>query len=272
LSQRLTDIGINLLNHQFDDDRKAVIERARAAGVTRMLITCTDIAESRLGQDFCQANPDGFWCTAGVHPHQAKDVSPGWLEELADLAAQPCVRAVGETGLDFNRNFSTPEQQLAVFDAQLTLAASAGKPVFVHDRDSDGKVFELLDRRHGTLAGVVVHCFTGTENDLRRYLEAGFYIGITGWVCDARRGQRLRDIVTTIPLDRLLIETDAPYLRPHNAPAPPAGLEHQRRRNEPALLGCVAAQLAELYGVGDADIALASWQNASRLFDLPEPA
>lgn len=272
MSERLTDIGVNLLNRQFQEDRQAVIDRAHRAGVTRMLITCTDLAESRLGQAFCQSNPEGFWCTAGVHPHHAKDVGPGWLEELAELAGQPCVRAVGETGLDFNRNFSTPEQQLAVFDAQLKLAANTGKPVFVHDRDSDGKTFELLSRYREKLVGVVVHCFTGTQTDLRHYLEAGFYIGITGWVCDPRRGGGLRDIVTIIPLDRLLIETDAPYLRPHNAPVSPEGPARHKRRNEPALLGCVAAQLAELYGIGEADIARASWQNASRLFDLPDPA
>ncbi|NIP16272.1 MAG: hydrolase TatD [Pseudomonadales bacterium] len=269
---RLTDIGVNLLSRQFDEDREAVVERARAAGVTRMLITCTDLAESSLGQAFCRANPDGFWCTAGVHPHHAKDVGRDWLDQLTELAKDPSVKAVGETGLDFNRNFSPPEQQLAVFDAQLTLAADTGKPVFVHDRDSEGKVFELLNRHRGKLPGVVVHCFTGTRLDLQLYLKAGFYIGITGWVCDARRGQDLRDIVTMIPLDRLLIETDAPYLRPHNAPAPPPGLEHHKRRNEPALLGCVAAQLAQLYGVDHADVAQASWQNASRLFDLPDPA
>lgn len=272
MSEPLTDIGVNLLNGQFDNDRDAVIERARAAGVTRMLITCTDLAESRLGRQFCSAHPDGFWCTAGVHPHNAKDVAPDWLEELAALASEPWVRAVGETGLDFNRNFSPPEQQLKVFDAQLRLAAAAGKPVFVHDRDSDGKVFELLSRYHDELAGVVVHCFTGTEEDLERYLNAGFFIGITGWVCDSRRGQSLRDIVTMTPLNRLLVETDAPFLRPHNAPPPPPGLERHKRRNEPALLGCVVAQLAELYEADEAEIAHATWQNASRLFDLPDPA
>lgn len=272
MSERLTDIGVNLLNGQFDHDREAVVERARAAGVTRMLITCTSLAESRLGSEFCRANPEGFWCTAGVHPHNAKEVGPGWLDELAMLASEPCVRAVGETGLDFNRNFSAPEQQLEVFAAQLALAARAGKPVFVHDRDSDGKVFELLSKHRGELAGVVVHCFTGTARDLQRYLEAGFYIGITGWVCDSRRGQSLRDIVTMIPLDRLLIETDAPYLRPHNAPRPSTGLKHHRKRNEPALLGCMVTQLAELYGTAEAEIAGATWQNASHLFDLPDPA
>ena len=263
-----TDIGANLLHKQFDSDREEVIARANAAGVTRLLITCTDLSESARGIEFCRGRPEAVWCTAGVHPHDAKDVEAGWLARLADLADNPEVAALGEMGLDFNRNFSPPEQQIEVFRSQLETAAALGKPVFVHDRDSNGQVFELLNNYASELAGVVVHCFTGTGGDLAHYLEAGFYIGITGWLCDKRRGQPLRDLVPDIPMQQLLVETDAPYLRPHNAPA--ALNATDKRRNEPALLRCVIEKIAELTGHRPAQIARASHENASVLFGLPE--
>ena len=261
-----TDIGANLLHKQFDADRDSVIERAWASGIARMLITCTNLNETARGIEFCRSRSEELWCTAGVHPHDAKDTGPGWLNRLADLAASPEVSAVGETGLDFNRNFSPPQRQIEVFRNQLELAADLGKPAFVHDRDSQGKVFELLKHYAPELRGVVVHCFTGTSEDLVRYLDSGFYIGITGWVCDERRGAPLRELVPRIPLDQLLVETDAPFLRPHNAPASATA---DKRRNEPALLGYVIGMLAQLYNLDPGEIAQATHDNASALFGFP---
>lgn len=264
-----TDIGVNLMHKQFDRDREDVIERAHAAGITRMLITCTNLEESARGIEFCHAWEDGFWCTAGVHPHDAKDTDPDWLARLAELAINPEVKAVGEIGLDFKRNFSPPEVQIETFRAQLEFAVEIGKPVFVHDRDSDGKVFELLSEQARELSGVVVHCFTGTGGDLTRYLDSGFYIGITGWVCDLRRGRVLRDLVVNIPLDQLLVETDAPFLIPADTMSNTAS---NRRRNEPAFLKFVIESIAELHQRDPTEIARASHHNASTLFDLPERA
>ena len=264
-----TDIGANLLHRQFDPDREAVIDRAHAAGVTRMLVTCTDLDESARGIEFCRGRADGLWCTAGVHPHDAKHTEPGWLTRLADLAGNAQVRAVGETGLDFNRNFSPPERQIEVFEAQLELAVRIGKPVFVHDRDSQGKVHELLSRHARELCGVVVHCFTGASEDLVHYLDAGFFVGITGWVCDERRGQQLQDLVPDIPLDQLLVETDAPFLFPRNAPAQ-AVKSPNKNRNEPALLRYVIEKVAQLRGCDPSAIAHATHRNASVLFGLAE--
>lgn len=267
----LTDIGVNLLHGQFDADRDEVIARADSGGVSRMLITCTDLDESRRGTEFSrERDHDRYGCTAGIHPHHAKDAEPGWQERLRELVTGRSVRAVGETGLDFNRNFSPPDKQMEVFRAQLAIAADLGKPVFVHDRDSDGKVYDALREFAPHLAGVVVHCFTGIRKDLEHYLEAGFHVGITGWVCDERRGAELRRLVPLIPLDRLLIETDAPFLMPHNVPAG-ALPTSDRKRNEPCLLGYVLRKVAELCGRDADQIGNATHRNAARLFGWPTP-
>lgn len=262
----LTDIGVNLLHRQFDPDREAVIARARAANVERMLITCTDLVESRHGIAFSEQGPrDRYGCTAGIHPHNARDVQPGWQQRLRALSSKRAVRAVGEMGLDFNRNFSPADKQLEVFRAQLEIAADAGKPVFVHDRDSGGEVYRLLRAFDSGLADIVVHCFTGTRTDLERYLDAGYYIGITGWVCDERRGAELRRLVPLIPPNRLLIETDAPYLLPHNVPATELP-KANRKRNEPAFLRHVLAKVAELSGHDAHELGRATHHNAAKLF------
>jgi TatD DNase family protein len=279
----LTDIGVNLLHPQFDADRDAVIARARTAGVSRMLVTATNLDEAAAAITLCQRHGPGLWCTAGIHPHDAaaaedvafaedvataEDVAAAddWKTRLTQLCEHPKVKAVGETGLDFFRNLSPPDIQIEVFRAQLAIAADAGKPVFVHDRDSAGAVGQILSERRESLLGVVVHCFTGSRDDLLGYLDAGYHIGITGWVCDRRRGAGLRELIPLIPLDRLLIETDAPFLRPHNAPQSTS----MPRRNEPALLGCVTGQLAEIYECTPQQVAAASHDNAERLFQLTD--
>ena len=269
----MIDIGANLLHPQFDADREAVIARARAAGVRRMLVTATDLSMAEAAIRLCTDEPDLF-CTAGVHPHDAKDApqDPEVLgEQLKRLAREPVVRAIGETGLDFNRNFSPPDVQRRVFDIQLTLAGELGLPVFVHDRDSDGAVYEALAQHAANLSGMVVHCFTGSSQDLDRYLALGCAIGITGWICDKKRGGALRELVGRIPLARLLIETDAPFLLPQNAPrnrqkinAPGAS----SRRNEPAMLSFVAEGIAEATGKPAAEIIAASSDNARQLFRM----
>ncbi|MCZ6619942.1 MAG: TatD family hydrolase, partial [Gammaproteobacteria bacterium] len=190
----MIDIGANLLHSQFDIDREEVIERAHAAGVTRILLTASDLPTSANAIKFCSARSN-IRCTAGVHPHDAKDVDIGWESTLSKLASSPLVKAVGEMGLDYNRNFSPPEQQQAVFQKQLSIAEQVGKPVFVHDREAATDVLAALTGHKG-LVGVVIHCFTGSAKELEDYLSAGFHIGITGWVCDQRRGKPLRDIVS----------------------------------------------------------------------------
>ncbi len=265
----MIDICVNLDSRQFNRDRDAVLERAWACGVEALIITATDIASTRTAINW--SSPERLRCTAGVHPHHAAEVDPHWEETLAQLAAHPAVCAIGETGLDFNRNFSPREDQLSVFATQIALARRLAKPLFVHDRDSEGEVLRQLQAA-GPLPPTVIHCFTGNAADLRSYLSAGFYIGITGWVADDKRGQALRALVPEIPLERLLLETDAPFLRPHNVPdtwpEEHGVLRKYKRRNEPALLGYVCEAVADCYGVSAARVAQATSDNAKKLFSL----
>lgn len=269
----MIDIGVNLLHPQFDRDRESVLARSRQAGVSELLITATDLEMARRAIDFAESHD--LYCTAGIHPHEAKSAPDDFLRELDSLCDSPRVKAVGETGLDFNRNFSPPDVQRVVFDLQLGLAANRGLPAFVHDRDSDGAVFEALSRHMTDLPGAVVHCFTGAGSDLDRYLELGCHIGITGWICDERRGDTLRSLVRRIPPDRLLVETDAPFLLPHSTPegwhAAHAPAAH-KRRNEPALLHLVVERIAVETGTDPAEVARRSAENARALFDLPDRA
>ena len=259
----MIDIGANLTHRSFEPDREEVLSRARSAGVRGIVVTGTSVAESREALRFAATNTD-VWSTAGVHPHEAKSVSAGWIDDIAALASRPKVVAIGEAGLDFNRNFSPPAAQRDVFAAQIELAGRLDMPLFVHDRESEGETARLLADHRAKPDRVVIHCFTGSAKDLDTWLDAGYYIGITGWICDPRRGDELRTLAPSIPSDRLLIETDAPYLMPPTMRSKP-----RSRRNEPSFLVEVANALAELRGTTTAEIAETTAENARRAFRLP---
>ena len=254
-----------------------VLKRAHHAGVKGILGCATDLNLAERNVALCteslkRPNLPQLLSTAGVHPHDAETWKDSDGPRLAALCESTWVRAVGECGLDFNRNFSAPKAQRRAFQAQIDVACQVQKPLFVHDRDSNGEVFQSL-MAQGQLPPVVIHCFTGSADELDNYLDAGFYIGITGWLCDAKRGQTLRELVTRIPDHQLLIETDAPFLRPHNAPANDqlftdayAASRQNRRRNEPALLSYVAAVLAEQRQQSPAQLAELCTANANTLF------
>lgn len=256
------DIGVNLTSSQFAKDQPQVIARAQAAGVAGMLITGTNLHESQQAQQLAQRYR-GCWSTAGVHPHD----SSSWTEEtglaIRALAVLPEVVAVGECGLDFNRNFSTPQAQEHAFSAQLALAAELNMPVFLHCRDAHERFLALLDPWLDKLPGAVLHCFTGSVQEAKDCLDRGLYLGITGWVCDERRGQELREVVPLIPAERLLIETDAPYLLPRDLAPKPAS-----RRNEPALLGHILATVAGLRGEESQWLGTITDQNVRRLLGI----
>ena len=262
----MIDIGANLTHRSFEADRDEVLSRARSAGVKGIVVTGTSVAESREALRLAATNAD-VWSTAGVHPHEAKSVSAGWIDDIAALASKPKVVAIGEAGLDFNRNFSPPADQRDVFAAQVELAGRLDMPLFVHDRDSEGETARLLAEHRAKPDRVVIHCFTGSAEDLDTWLDAGYYIGITGWICDPRRGGELRTLAPRIPSDRLLIETDAPYLMPRTMRSKP-----RSRRNEPAFLIEVANALAELRGTAAAELAETTAENARRAFRLPAGA
>lgn len=257
------EIGVNLTSNQFDKDRHDVVARARLAGLTGMLITGTSAEESLEAQRLADQYPDFCWSTAGVHPHQASEWSSQTEETVRELAAKPQVVAVGECGLDFNRNFSPADKQEAAFSAQLALAAELSMPLFLHCRDAHPRFADLLSPWLGKIPGAVVHCFTGSQQELELYLSLGLYIGITGWVCDERRGLELREMLGCIPADRLLLETDAPYLLPRDMPQKP-----KNRRNEPAFLPHIIQQVATWRGEDPAWLAEKTESNARGLFSL----
>jgi len=258
----MIDIGANLSHPSFRDDLDAVIARARAAGVTRIVVTGTTVLESRVAAEI--ADRFGLYSTAGVHPHHARDCGPETMGELRKLAIHPRVVAIGECGLDFNRNYSPHPDQEKWFVAQLELGLELGKPLFLHSRDAHPRFAEIL-RTH-RINKAVAHCFTGEKEELHAYLELGLYIGITGWICDERRGQHLVQLVRDIPADRLLLETDAPYLTPRDLQPQP-----KARRNEPAFLPHILKTVARALGRPAGEIAAETSRNAHALFGIHEP-
>jgi TatD DNase family protein len=259
----LIDIGANLTHDSFDADRDAVLARAAAAGVTRIIVTGTSVTSSVQAGALCDAHPTRLFATAGVHPHHAVELDSHTVAALRSLLAAPSFVAVGECGLDFFRDYSPRDAQRSAFAAQLELAAEVRKPVFLHQRDAHDEFVALLKPALATLAGGVAHCFTGGPKELEAYLELDLHIGVTGWVCDERRGAELRAAVPRIPLDRLLVETDAPYLLPRDLKPKP-----QSRRNEPQFVVYVLERIAALMSQPVEVVARATTANAERLFGL----
>ena len=268
----MIDIGVNLTSRQFASDLDRVVDGAFEL-LSAMILTGTDLSDSAAAHELCQIYngpwPGRLFSTAGVHPHQASQWNLDSDRELRELLALPGVVAVGEAGLDFNRNFSPPDAQIEAFEAQLEIAADLRIPLFLHERDAWQKQREILQMYRDDLpAGGVLHCFTGSREALYSYLDLDLYIGITGWVCDERRGGELADLIADIPADRLLVETDAPYLLPRNIVAEedsaPLG-----RRNEPRYLPWVIRKLAQLRDQTEFQVARTTHENAVRLFGLP---
>lgn len=264
MTEQLIDIGANLAHDSFDEDRDEMMQRAFAAGVCRMVITGSSDVSNRRAAELAESNPGVLYATAGVHPHHASDYTEDSDALIRELAQKSVVVAVGECGLDYFRNFSPRDAQLDAFRRQLDIAADTGLPVFLHQRDAHDDFVEVLEPALPDLTRAVAHCFTGEGESLREYLALGLYIGITGWICDERRGRHLYDIVSIIPDDRLLIETDAPYLLPRTISPKP-----KTRRNEPCYLVEVVRTVAEARGQSVEHVAAITTANALRFFDLP---
>lgn len=260
----LIDIGVNLAHDSYDGDRGAVIARAAAAGVVQMIVTGSCAASTRAAIALSRQHPQTLFATAGVHPHHATQLTPAGLADLRQLAREPQVVAVGECGLDYYRNYSPREAQREAFHRQLELAAECGKPVFLHQREAHPDFIAILREHWPGLPGGVAHCFTGAEAELEAYLELGLAIGITGWICDERRGSHLLQLVPRIPAERLLLETDGPYLLPRDLAPKPAS-----RRNEPVYLAHIAAVVARARAEPLQRLARSSTEAARRLFRLP---
>lgn len=263
---QLVDIGFNFTNSAFRKDADAVIERANLAGVAYFVITGSGIEESEQAAALA-AKYQGMVATAGVHPHLAKNWHENSYARLKKLAADQQVAAIGEAGLDYNRNYSTPAQQRSAFEAQLALACELEMPIFLHERDAHDDFAKILASYRNQLSKVVIHCFTGNNDELETYLDLDCHIGITGWICDERRGHHLHETIKNIPANRLMIETDAPYLLPRDLPKDhypkPDG-----RRNEPAYLPHILSTVAKCRNSSVEQTAQETTQTAKAFFSL----
>jgi TatD DNase family protein len=262
----LVDIGANLTHSSFEPDLEAVLARARAAGVVQQVVTGASRDGAIAAHALAQQYPGELYATAGIHPHHAVEYSEEAGLLLRTLLREPNVVAVGECGLDYHRNFSPRPAQLRAFEAQLEIAADVGKPLFLHQRDAHADFLACLKQVEGRIGPLVVHCFTGTRGELHDYLDRDWHVGITGWLCDERRGAHLRELVRDIPAARLMVETDAPYLLPRNLLPMPS-----HRRNEPMYLRHIVEELARDRGEAYADTAAATAATARAFFGLPAP-
>jgi len=267
----MIDIGVNLTPKLFQTKNPSSQEAELAKFVTQcqserlsaMIAIGTSVKESLRAALQARQYPGYIFATAGVHPHDAKHLDGAGKKELEQLIQSPEVVAVGEMGLDFNRNFSPPEIQESVFAFQLDLNRTDQKPLYLHERDATSRQIEIMQAHRNCFTSGVMHCFTGNKDTLKRYLDLGLHIGITGWVCDERRGVDLVEAVKYIPADRLLAETDSPYLLPRTLrPKPRHG------RNQPWYVREVIRRIAEIRGVNIEEMTAVTQSNAKALFNL----
>ena len=259
----LIDIGCNLTHDSFDVDRDTVIEAARQAGVVQMIITGASAEGSRDALQLARMWPGQLFATAGVHPHRASQYDDETDNLLRELTQQPGVVAVGETGLDYFRDFSPRDAQRSCFEQQIQIAIESGLPFFLHQRDAHEDFVAILREYRADLSDVVVHCFTGSKAELHECLDLNCYIGITGWICDERRGTHMKEYMQDIPSDRLMIETDSPYLKPRNLRP-----KIKSHRNEPRLLPWILGTLAACRNEHPEALAEATTRNARKFFRL----
>ena len=260
----MIDVGANLAHHSFADDLEQVLNRAVESGVEQIIVTGSCEASSLAALELARSNPGFLYATAGMHPHHASDCTAASLATFQELAGAAEVKAIGETGLDFFRDVSPRAAQEKAFEAHLELAIALDLPVFLHERDAYPRFAEILAAYRDRLRDVVVHCFTGSQEALFSYLDLDCYIGITGWICDERRGTHLLPLVKEIPANRLLIETDAPYLLPRSIDKKP-----KKHRNEPCFLTYVRDAVATACHKPAAQVEDETSINAKRFFRLP---
>ncbi|KAF2897755.1 hypothetical protein ILUMI_08418 [Ignelater luminosus] len=281
------DIGANLTNKKYSRDLDSVIQRAKDAGVQKIMVTGTSVKTSKEALRLTRIYPGILYSTAGIHPHDAKSYTDESWEELRSLAQNPECVAIGECGLDYNRNFSEPDEQRKVFHKQISLACELHKPLFVHEREAHEDLLEILGQYKDRLPPVVIHCFTGTTEQAVTYLDQGFYIGLTGYLCKDKSDTGVRKLLVdgTIPLERLLVETDAPFMYPNTrASKLPLHVKdaltersmtflHRYctfQRNEPCSLPAIVEMIAAFMNKKPEEVALATAFNALKLFNLSQ--
>uniref|UniRef100_A0A914VDK5 Deoxyribonuclease TATDN1 n=1 Tax=Plectus sambesii TaxID=2011161 RepID=A0A914VDK5_9BILA len=281
---QLVDIGANLAHPNYHKDLDQVIERAKAAGVVKVMVTGTSMKSSKSALELAKKHSGFLYATAGVHPHDAKEFTETTVAELEQLAAAPECVAIGECGLDFNRNFSPQDQQRTAFEAQVELACKLGKPLFIHEREAHEDMVAILSRHKANLPPTVIHCFTGFSREAQKYIEMGLNIGLTGFLWKDRLEDGVQFALKNglIPLDRLVIETDAPYMYPKvNDKKVPKEVkerisDHAKTflkhcsfdRNEPCSLAATCEMIAAFMNVPAAEVALKTTENAMRIYGL----
>lgn len=259
----MIDIGANLAHDSFDDDLDTVLQEAREAGVERIILTGSSDQSNLETFVLAQKFPGFLHSTAGVHPHHAADYTDASETLIRDLLKNKEVIAVGECGLDYFRDIAPRDVQMRTFERQLNIARDSQKPVFLHQRDAHDDYLKILDPVLSDIGPAVTHCFTGNKAELADYIERDLYVGITGWLCDERRGKELQEIVADIPDDRLMVETDAPYLLPRTLSPRP-----KSRRNEPKYLPEVLRVLAKCRAQSLEHVAAITTENAKRFFGI----
>ncbi len=258
------DIAVNLIGSKLQTEIDRVVAEAANAGVSSMLVIGSHIEESRKAIELCTAFPEQLYSTAGVHPHHASEWTTQSSQQIKQLSLAQCVVAIGECGLDYNRDFSPRPKQRQAFAEQLELAAELQMPVLMHERDAHADFLAILKEYRSHLPAALLHCFTGNRESLAAYLEQDLHLGITGWVCDERRGQELAELVPLIPDNRILVETDSPYLLPRSMRPKP-----KSSKNEPKYLPYIAEYVAQLRQQPFDDFALQTYQNSRSFFGLP---
>jgi TatD DNase family protein len=258
----IADIACNFTSERFDKDLYKVIDRAITNKITKFGLICSRLSDiDKLLKIYDKYSKHMFF-TIGVHPHHANEINDQYLKKLKEAVNLNDPDAIGETGLDFYRNLSTYEEQIHAFEEQIKIAIDTNKPLFLHQRDSHDDFIKILRKYSSDINKAVVHCFTGTQGQLDDYLELDCYIGVTGWICDAKRNVELRKTIKNIPLEKLMIETDCPYLIPKDLPNKP-----KNNRNEPANLSHIAKVIAILMDVDELKLREQTFHNSKSFFN-----
>ena len=258
------DIAVNLLSPSLIDKCGDIIEQAAKQHVSPLIVIGSELDESRQAISLCEQYPSQLFCTTGVHPHYASQWTHASADTLKQLAKQSQVVAIGECGLDYNRDFSPRDKQRQAFSAQLEIACELQMPVYMHCRDAHDDFIAIVNQYRADLPNAVLHCFTGTKAELDACLAENLYIGITGWICDERRGQALADLVKYIPNNRIMAETDAPYLLPRSMRPKP-----KSSKNLPQYLPYIVESMAKLRSQDYTELAQHCYQNSRVFFNLP---
>ena len=254
------DIGANLTHKSFDKDLEEVLDKSINNGIKKICITSTTIQDTKNAIDLCKNRNDFLFTTVGIHPHLADSFDEEVKNEIINLSSNIHVKAIGETGLDFNRNYSKKENQIFSFLNHIEISNKVKLPLFLHQRESHKTFISCLDEVLPENS-CVVHCFTESQKEFYEYLDKGFWIGFTGWICDPKRSSHMNELLKKMPLDRVMIETDSPYLLPKN-------IKIKGRRNEPMFISEIAERIAFLQNKDLEDLTQIFYRNSLEFFSL----